>query len=184
MIEVQKTNSFINLEKKYSYDDSDTVINLKTRTSFINSERGNSSIDIQKKGSFIDVDKKNSLIEITRKGTTFLTSSIDVISKATMLNSEDHIPHIPKKPIHERSRNEFIAIVIGGSLLTLNAGFINSVTLQISGVPVSHITGTLTKAGIAIGDQYYVNVYKQLLLVIFFIGKLSIYYYIIYSSSM
>lgn len=56
-----------------------------------------------------------------------------------------------QKPLHERERHEFHAIVIGGSMLSFNAGFINSVTLFTSGLTASHVTGIITKSSIFLG---------------------------------
>jgi hypothetical protein len=52
-------------------------------------------------------------------------------------------------PLHERNRIEFMTIILGGSMLAFNAGFINGCTLlSIHSYPVSHVTGTTSHAGI------------------------------------
>jgi uncharacterized membrane protein YoaK (UPF0700 family) len=64
----------------------------------------------------------------------------------------EQISPVAQVPLHERRKSHFAAICIGGVLLTLNAGFINAVTLHRSGVVVAHVTGTFTKSAIAISD--------------------------------
>lgn len=59
-------------------------------------------------------------------------------------------PHVPQAPLPDRKKHHFIAISIGGTLLTINAGFINAVTALHSGMFTSHVTGTYTRAGISI----------------------------------
>lgn len=52
-------------------------------------------------------------------------------------------------PLHERNRIEFLTIILGGSMLAFNAGFINGCTLlSLHSYPVSHVTGTTSHAGI------------------------------------
>jgi len=59
-------------------------------------------------------------------------------------------PPVPKNQpaLSERKQSEFIAIIVGGTLLTINAGFINAVTLLYSGLTTSHVTGTFTKTAV------------------------------------
>lgn len=56
-------------------------------------------------------------------------------------------------PLQERHHLELLAIIIGGSALAFNAGFINGVTYQVHNVPVTHVTGTTTKAGLMVGNN-------------------------------
>ena len=52
-------------------------------------------------------------------------------------------------PFHERNRLEFLSIILGGSALSFNSGFINGCTLlSFHPHPVSHVTGTTSHAGI------------------------------------
>ena len=62
---------------------------------------------------------------------------------------------VPQKPLHQREPQEFAAIIIGGSLLSFNAGFINGVILLLSGLTVSHVTGAVTKSALALGSNHY-----------------------------
>jgi uncharacterized membrane protein YoaK (UPF0700 family) len=57
-----------------------------------------------------------------------------------------------QKPLQERNRAEFSAIIIGASLLCFNAGFINGVTLLTSDLVSSHVTGVITKSSIYLGE--------------------------------
>jgi uncharacterized membrane protein YoaK (UPF0700 family) len=75
----------------------------------------------------------------------------------------------PPKPLHERKPEEFAAIIIGGCLLSFNAGFINAVTLAISGFTVSHVTGDITKAAIAANEGDSFNFWMNSAIVLFFI---------------
>jgi uncharacterized membrane protein YoaK (UPF0700 family) len=61
----------------------------------------------------------------------------------------------PQKPLHQREPQEFAAIIIGGSLLSFNAGFINGVILLLSGFTVSHVTGAVAKSALALGHKHY-----------------------------
>lgn len=56
-----------------------------------------------------------------------------------------------KPALQNRKKHEFAAIILGGFLLSLNAGYLNAVTILSNGFPVSHVTGTISKAGIAVG---------------------------------
>lgn len=75
----------------------------------------------------------------------------------------------PPKPLHERKPEEFAAIIIGGCLLSFNAGFINAVTLALSGLTVSHVTGVVTKAAIALGESDSYNFWMNAAVLFFFI---------------
>ena len=74
-------------------------------------------------------------------------------------------PVSAQPPISERKKKHFAAIVIGGTLLTINAGFINAVTLMHSGVPVTHVTGTITKAAIDAEEGLYL-LFRQMIIVV------------------
>lgn len=53
---------------------------------------------------------------------------------------------------------EFWSIVVGGSMLAVNAGFINVVTLAgLFQVPVSHVTGNVSKVAIFIFQEDFTN---------------------------
>ena len=60
----------------------------------------------------------------------------------------------PKQPLHERSREEYFAIMLGGTLLAMNAGFMNAVAVMDDGYTASHITGTTSFAGECIRIPY------------------------------
>jgi uncharacterized membrane protein YoaK (UPF0700 family) len=75
----------------------------------------------------------------------------------------------PPKPLHERKPEEFAAIIIGGCLLSFNAGFINAVTLAISGLTVSHVTGDITKAALAVNQGDSFNFWMNTAIVLLFI---------------
>ena len=57
------------------------------------------------------------------------------------------------KALSERHHLEFLVIVSGGIALAFNAGFVNGCTYLIGNTPVSHITGTTTKAGLFLGQH-------------------------------
>lgn len=57
------------------------------------------------------------------------------------------------KALSERHHLEFMIIVCGGIALAFNAGFVNGSTYLIGNTPVSHITGTTTKAGLFLGQH-------------------------------
>lgn len=59
-------------------------------------------------------------------------------------------PMQPQPPLQDRKKHHFIAISVGGTLLTMNAGFVNAVTALHSGMYTSHVSGTFTRAGISI----------------------------------
>jgi uncharacterized membrane protein YoaK (UPF0700 family) len=77
---------------------------------------------------------------------------VDLINRPLGINAQPSVKP-PKPPLQERNPREFLAVCLGGTLLTLNAGFINSVTMLISGVPVSHVTGTVTRSAISIRNN-------------------------------
>lgn len=75
------------------------------------------------------------------------------------------------KALSERHHLEFMMIMIGGIALAFNAGFVNSSTLLIGDTPVSHISGTSSRAGIYLGegDFYHFGV-KIALIVSYVVG--------------
>lgn len=51
-----------------------------------------------------------------------------------------------------RERGDFKYIVIGGALLSFNAGFINALfVVSVLGTAIAHVTGTVSKASVALG---------------------------------
>ncbi len=56
-------------------------------------------------------------------------------------------------PLHERHPLEFTVILFGATALSFNAGFVNGCTYQFRNIPVSHVTGTTTHAGINVGQD-------------------------------
>eukprot|EP01033_Poteriospumella_lacustris_P005170 gene5170-3689_t len=72
-------------------------------------------------------------------------------------------------PLQERHRLEFLVIIIGASALSFNAGFINGVTYQLHNIPVSHVTGTTTKAGLMVGKSDYEDFAVLLALIVCFV---------------
>jgi uncharacterized membrane protein YoaK (UPF0700 family) len=59
----------------------------------------------------------------------------------------------PNKLFNERSRMEFWTIIIGGSLLAFNAGYINGVTMATTpGYSTTHHTGSITNIALEIQD--------------------------------
>ena len=59
-------------------------------------------------------------------------------------------------PLHQRNQSEFMMIILGGSSLAFNSGFINGCTLLTSRpLPVSHVTGTTSHAGINLANGDY-----------------------------
>eukprot|EP01031_Cornospumella_fuschlensis_P025187 gene25187-30420_t len=81
------------------------------------------------------------------------------------------LPAVPPAPkaLHERHSLEFIVIIIGASALAFNAGFVNGSTYQFRNIPVSHVTGTTTKAGMSLGNNDYDGFALDLCLIVCFI---------------
>ena len=80
-----------------------------------------------------------------------------VVDVDAPLPGHEHVHIVPATPavtkaLHERHHFEFMVIVIGGAALAFNAGFVNGCTYQLGNIPVSHITGTTTKAGLQLGN--------------------------------
>lgn len=56
------------------------------------------------------------------------------------------------------AKREFWSIVIGGTLLAINAGFINVVTLAgVFSVTVSHVTGNVTRIGVSLFQRDFIT---------------------------
>lgn len=75
------------------------------------------------------------------------------------------------KALHEREWLEFMMILIGSIILAFNAGFVNGCTYQSlsgKGKPVSHVTGTTTKAGMFAADHEYNDMLVNLAIIISF----------------
>ena len=82
----------------------------------------------------------------------------NISNRSSLEQKQSKIPLIRKRqhslkpniiPFHERNRLEFLTIILGGSALSFNSGFINGCTLlSIRPHPVSHVTGTTSHAGI------------------------------------
>lgn len=75
----------------------------------------------------------------------------------------------PSKLLQERHHLEFMTIIFGASALAFNAGFVNGSTYQFRNMPVSHITGTTTHAGMYIGNKDYEDFTINLALIVCFI---------------
>ena len=58
------------------------------------------------------------------------------------------LPKTTKPPLPERKREEFYAILLGGTLLAISAGYMNAVAILDTGFTVSHVTGTTATTGI------------------------------------
>ena len=81
-----------------------------------------------------------------------------ISNRSSVQQEQRQIPLIRKRqhslkpniiPFHERNRLEFLSIILGGSALSFNSGFINGCTLlSLHSYPVSHVTGTTSHAGI------------------------------------
>lgn len=70
--------------------------------------------------------------------------------KRSMIELENDTPN---KLFNERSRMEFWTIIVGGSLLAFNAGYINGVTLATTpAYPTTHHTGSVTNIALEIQD--------------------------------
>lgn len=99
---------------------------------------------------------------------SFMENSVSVLAKTVRMKSVYDVNNPapqPKRPLHERNPREFCAIVIGGCLLSFNAGFVNAVTLIISGFTVSHVTGSTTKAAILLYKGSYIAMSKLIVLI-------------------
>lgn len=69
--------------------------------------------------------------------------------------SNNTVASVPVPPValQERHPLEFTVILIGSTLLSFNAGFVNGCTYQARNIPVSHVTGTTTHAGMNLGND-------------------------------
>lgn len=70
--------------------------------------------------------------------------------------------------LSEHARNntsEFCVLILGGSLLSLNAGFINAVSYLVSRIYVSHTTGSVTSAAVLLDSNELFGFGALLLLV-------------------
>ncbi|RYG97134.1 DUF1275 domain-containing protein, partial [archaeon] len=90
-------------------------------------------------------------------------------SSSTTSDEINLVPSGPPKPLHERHNLEFTVIMIGASALAFNAGFVNGITMQMGDVPVSHVTGTTTKAGLSLGVSDHDGYAFYLCLIVCFI---------------
>ena len=120
----------------------DPVFNvLHQPSSSSSSSPFNSSIFKKKKFSKLKISKP----QIPKAVLTRMRTYTDSDQRQTTL----------QPPLPERKKHHFIAISIGGTLLTLNAGFINAVTALHSGLFSSHVSGDYTRAGIYIEQQNF-----------------------------
>lgn len=85
----------------------------------------------------------------------------DEFEDLELQNNDSTKLSVVQKPLHERHPLEFMVILIGASALSFNAGFVNGCTYQFRNIPVSHVTGTTTHAGMNLGnndwDSFAVN---------------------------
>lgn len=58
----------------------------------------------------------------------------------------------PQQYLIEAHQQEFVSIILGGSLLAFNAGFVNVVSLLISDILVSHTTGNVSKSSVFLAE--------------------------------
>jgi len=75
------------------------------------------------------------------------------------------------KTLNEREYLEFMMILFGSVILAFNAGYVNGCTYQSmagKGKPVSHVTGTTTKAGLFAADHEYNDMLVNLAIIISF----------------
>ena len=81
---------------------------------------------------------------------------------------------IQQVPLHERHPLEFSVIMIGTAALSFNAGFVNGCTYQFRNIPVSHVTGTTTHAGMNAGQGDWNSFAVNMAIIISFIFGSSI----------
>ncbi|RYG97133.1 DUF1275 domain-containing protein, partial [archaeon] len=115
----------------------------------------------------IDVLSKVDDVEAVRR----LTFSYGEGNNSPTVQSAIKAPPSPAAPkaLHERHSLEFMVIIIGASALAFNAGFVNGSTYQFRNIPVSHVTGTTTKAGMSLGNNDYDTFAMDLCLIVCFI---------------
>jgi hypothetical protein len=73
----------------------------------------------------------------------------------TLLDDQRTPPFNHKQYLQECKRSDFVLIVFGGSLFSLNAGFINVASSLISSVFVSHTTGNISVSAIYLATGQY-----------------------------
>src|SRR5512138_1534468 len=56
---------------------------------------------------------------------------------------------MPNRPLS--SRVEFVVVLLGGLSLAAGAGFVNSVVLLLGTLPVTHLTGTVSRLSLDLG---------------------------------
>ena len=84
------------------------------------------------------------------------------------------VAYVPSQNLAERSNFEFSVIMIGSSLLSFHAGFVNGVCVLAHNIGVTHMTGTTTKLGITLGKGLLDDALVDLCLIINFIFGASI----------
>lgn len=80
----------------------------------------------------------------------------------------------PPPALHERNPLEFTVIIAGGTALAFNAGFVNGTTYLLCNTPVSHVTGTTTKAALTAGAGDWEDMAINLALIASFIAGSAI----------
>lgn len=111
--------------------------------------------------------------EVERSSSSEETGSGKLQSALKSVSDEEAALPAPSsgapKPLYERHKLEFIVIILGGSALAFNAGFVNGCTYLARNMPVSHITGTTTHAGMSLGQGDFDSFLVYIAVVVCFI---------------
>jgi uncharacterized membrane protein YoaK (UPF0700 family) len=143
----------------------DIQMNQQERIGMVKTTEEKTRSPLEGAGADDDELDEETNIKVREKMSTSGLSSINILGSVDLLRKTMPVLDIPTKekipqqpPLGQRKILEFFSICFGANLLTMNAGFINAVTLLRSGVVVSHITGTLTKSALNL-EKHYMNAF-------------------------
>lgn len=117
---------------------------------------------LESRRSSISYDpSSNTFKEIPLASPKIQTTTINALhdlEEASLDDTEHQVSRILEEAakaatLGERHHFEFFLIIIGGSLLSFNAGFINGCVIILAKFTVGHVTGTISNSGIAIAHE-------------------------------
>lgn len=76
----------------------------------------------------------------------------------------------PRTNLHQRDPLELLMIICGGVGLAFNSGLMNGITLTAHEVPTSHVTGTVSHAGMMLAEHNYELFIKLISMIAFFLA--------------
>jgi uncharacterized membrane protein YoaK (UPF0700 family) len=114
------------------------------------------------------------MINEVEEGTTMNPIHDDIENNESDKVDDVEVAYVPPQNLADRSNFEFSVIMIGSSLLSFHAGFVNGVCMLANNIGVTHMTGTTTRLGIDVGEGLLDNAMVNLCLIINFIFGASI----------